>query len=65
MYYIIHYVEREKNFSSRKAVKRIHKQLNHKKTHHTEYAYRCAGKMDDRIKKKIKEVVGACYIPKE
>ena len=50
-------VEREDDVKSESVIKRIHKTLNHKSKEQLIYAYRNAGKLDERIKKGINEIV--------
>ena len=57
-------VKMEKDVTSFKAVKKIHKVLNQKKKEQMYYAYMNAGKFDEEIKKTIDEVVEKCEICK-
>ena len=60
----IYLVEKEDDVRSDQAVKKIHKALNHKSKEQMIYAYRNAGKLDEKIRKKINEVVEKCEICK-
>ena len=53
-------VEKEEDVKSEKAIKHIHRQLNHKGKEQLIHAYRNAGKLDGEIKKKIIEIVDKC-----
>ena len=59
---VVYLVEKEEDISSFKAVKKIHKILNHKKKDQMYYAYRNAGKLDEVTKKVIDDVVEKCDI---
>ena len=50
---------------SKKGIKRIHKNLNHKSKEQMIYAYRNAGKLDEGIRKRINEIVDKCEIFKK
>ena len=58
----IYLVEKEDEVKSDKAIKKIHKTLNHKSKEQMIYAYRNAGKLNEEIRKKINEVVEKCEI---
>ena len=62
---VIYLVKSEKDVSSRNAVTRIHKILNHKKKDQMYFAYRNAGKLDSSTRKVIDEVVDNCDICKK
>ena len=61
----VYLVKTEKEVTSFKAVKKIHKVLNHKKKEQMYYAYMNAGKYNEDIKKTIDEVVEKCEICKK
>ena len=58
-------VEKEEDTKSDSAIRRIHKNLNHKSKEQMIYAYRNAGKLDEGIRKKIIEIVDKCEICKK
>ena len=55
-------VEKEDNVKTLKAVKKIHKNLNHKSKEQMMYAFRNAGKLDEDTRKLIKIVKEECKI---
>ena len=59
---IIYFVKKETNVSTRKAVSKTHRILNHKKIKKMEFTYRFAGKLETKIRKLIKEVLEGCEI---
>ena len=59
------FVEKEDDVKTDSAIKRIHKNLNHKSKEQMIYAYRNTGKLDDGIRKKIIEIVDKCEICKK
>ena len=61
----IYLVEKEDDVKSEKAIKRIHKNLNHKSKEQMIYAYRNAEKLDKGISKRIVEIVYKCEICKK
>ena len=58
----VHYVKKESDVNSRKAISKIHRILNHKKIEQMEYAYRNVGRLDTETRRIIKEVVDSCEI---
>ena len=56
----IYLVEKEDEVKSDKAIKKIHKTLNHKSKEQMICAYRHEGKLDEKTRKKIDEVVEKC-----
>ena len=58
----IYLVKKETDVSTRKAVSKIHRILNHTKIKKIEFTYRFAGKLETKIRKFIKEVVEGCEI---
>ena len=52
----VYLVEKEKDLKTLKAVKKIHKNLNHKAKEQMMYAFRNAGKLDKDTRKLIKSV---------
>ena len=58
----IYYITKEKDISSIHAIKMIHTQLNHKKAEEMQFAYISAGRLDDGMRKNIKQVVKNCNI---
>ena len=58
-------VKKEENVSNFKAVKKIHKILNHKQKEQMYYAYRNARRMNDETKKVIDDVVDKCEVCKK
>ena len=61
----IYLIENEDEVSSDKAIRKIHKILNHKSKEQMLYAYRNAGKLNEETRKKIDEVVDKCEICKK
>ena len=59
------YFIKEKDVTTKKAIAKIHKILNHKKIEQMEYAFRNAGKLNTEIRKTIGEVVENCEICKQ
>ena len=59
------FVKKEDDVTTRKAVSKIHRILNHKRIEQMEYAYRNAGKLDTETRKMIREVVESCEICKK
>ena len=64
-YEVILLVEKEDDVKSERAIKKIHKTLNHKGKEQLIYAYRNAGKLDEGIRKRINEIVDKCDICKK
>ena len=58
-------VENEDEVCSDKAIRKIHKILNHKSKEQMHYAYRNAGKLNEETRKEIDEVVDKCDICKK
>ena len=58
-------VDNEDDVSSDKAMRKIHKILNHKSKEQMHYAYRKAGKVNEETRKKIDEGVDKCAICKK
>ena len=54
--------ETENYVTTKKAITKIHKVLNHKKIEQMVYAYNNAGKLNTEVRKLIKEVVNNCDI---
>ena len=61
----IYLIENEDEVSSDKAIRKIHKILNHKSKEQMHYAYRNAGKLNEEIRKKIDEIVDKCEMCKK
>ena len=61
----IYLIENEDEVSSDKAIRKIHKILNHKSKEQMHYAYRNAGKLNEETRKKIDEIVDNCAICKK
>ena len=59
------FVKKEDDVTTRKAVSKIHRILNHKRIEQMEYVYRNAGKLDTETRKMIREVVESCEICKK
>ena len=57
-------VEKEKDLTNLNVVKKIHQSLNHNSKEQMYHAFRNAGKLDDRTRKTIDEVVKKCDICK-
>ena len=62
---VIYLVEKEYEVKSDKAIKKIHKILNHKSKEQMQYAFRNAGKLDEETKEKINEIVENCDVCKK
>ena len=61
----IYLVEKEDDVQSKKGIKKINKTLNKKGKIQLIYAYKNAGKLDERIRKKINDIVDKCEICKK
>ena len=61
----IYLVENEDEVKSDKAIKKIHKILNHNSKEQMHYAFRNAGKFIEETRKKIDEIVDNCDICKK